>query len=62
MDDKLTSLNQLRQVAMETKGLIGQVACKAAAAIEELEKKKQDSETALERPDGRFGSISAAKV
>ena len=45
MRKKLTSLEQLRAAAVETRGLIAQVAGTAAEAIEELAEKKQDAAT-----------------
>ena len=45
--DKLTKLEHLCSASREAKGLIGQVASTAAAAIEELADKKQDAASAI---------------
>lgn len=47
MDDKLTNLIQLRMASERVNGLIGQVAGATAEALEEMDSKKQNLDTAL---------------
>ena len=47
MDRDMIGLGQLHTVAARVNGLIGQVAAAALEAIEELDAKKQDADTAF---------------
>lgn len=47
MEKKVTTLEHLRAAALETQGVVAEVASAAVAAIEEIDQKKQDADTAV---------------